>query len=65
VSGDAVIVADFQGYVHFLDKHTGALIARVRSGRLRISNPPIVAGNEVVVINDGGHMAAYRISPRT
>lgn len=65
VSDDAVIVADFQGYVHFLDKHTGAFIARVRSGRLRISNPPIVAGDEVVVINDGGHIAAYRMSPRT
>ena len=38
VSDDAVIAADFQGYVHFLDKSTGALIARVRSGRLRISN---------------------------
>jgi len=65
VSDDAVITADFQGYVHFLDKHTGAFIARVRSGRLRISNPPIVAGNEVVVINDGGHISAYRMSPRT
>ncbi|HEX3845389.1 MAG TPA: outer membrane protein assembly factor BamB [Steroidobacteraceae bacterium] len=65
VSDDAVIVADFQGYVHFLDKHTGAFIARARSGRLRISNPPIVEGNEVVVINDGGHIAAYRMSPRT
>src|SRR6185312_6689417 len=41
VSDDAVITADFQGYVHFLDKHTGAFIARVRDGRLRISNPPI------------------------
>ena len=65
VSDDAVITADFQGYVHFLDKRTGAFIARVRSGRLRISNPPIVEGNEVVVINDGGHISAYRTSPRT
>ena len=65
VSDDAVIAADFQGYVHFLDKHTGAFIARVRSGRVRISNPPIVEGNEVVVINDGGHIFAYRMSPRT
>jgi outer membrane protein assembly factor BamB len=65
VSDDAVITADFQGYVHFLNKSTGALIARVRSGRLRISNPPIVEGNEVVVINDGGHISAYRLSPKT
>lgn len=65
VSDDAVITADFQGYVHFLDKRTGAFIARVRSGRMRISNPPIVEGDEVVVINDDGHISAYRMSPRT
>lgn len=65
VGDDAVVTADFQGYVHFLDKHTGAFIARVRSGRLRISNPPIAEGNEVVVINDGGHISAYQMSPRT
>ena len=64
VSDDAVIAGDFQGYVHFLDKSTGAFIARVRAGRLRISNPPIVEGDEVVVINDGGRISAYRMSPR-
>jgi outer membrane protein assembly factor BamB len=64
VGEDAVVTADFQGYVHFLDKRTGAFIARVRSGKLRVSNPPIVEGNEVVVINDGGRISAYRMSPR-
>ena len=64
VSDDAVVTADFQGYVHFLDKRTGAFDARVRDGRVRISNPPIAVGNEVVVINDGGRISAYRISPR-
>jgi outer membrane protein assembly factor BamB len=65
VSDDAVITADFQGYVHFLDKHTGAFVARVRAGRMRISNPPIVVGDEVVVINDDGRISAYRVSRRT
>lgn len=65
VDDDAVVTADFQGYVHFLDKQTGAIIARARDGRLRISNTPIAEGNEVVVINDGGHISAYRTSPRT
>lgn len=64
VSDQAVITADFQGYVHFLDRSTGALIARVRAGRLRISNPPIVEGDEVVVVNDGGRISAYRMLPR-
>jgi len=64
VSDDAVVTADFQGYVHFLDKSTGAIIARVRSGRQRISNPPVAEGNEIVVMNDDGSIRAYRISPR-
>lgn len=64
VSDDAVITADFQGYVHFLDKHTGAFIARLRSGKKRISNAPIAEGDEVVVINDDGRIDAYRMSPR-
>jgi outer membrane protein assembly factor BamB len=65
VSDDAVITADFQGYVHFLDKQTGAFAARARDGGVRISNPPVVEGNEVVVINDEGRISAFRISPRT
>ena len=65
VDDDAVVTADFQGYVHFLDKRTGAFIARERDGKLRVSNEPIAEGNEVVVINDGGRISAYRTSPRT
>ncbi len=64
VGHDAVIAGDFQGYVHFLDKRTGAFVARVRAGGARISNPPIVRGNEVVVINDVGRISAYQMSPR-
>jgi outer membrane protein assembly factor BamB len=64
VGDDAVITADFQGYVHFLDKRTGAFVARVRAGRVRISNPPIAEGDEVVVINDAGRISAYRMAPR-
>lgn len=64
VGDDAVVTADFQGYLHFLDKQTGAFVARVRAGKVRISNPPIVEGNEVVVINDEGRISAYRMSPR-
>ncbi len=63
VGDDAVVTADFQGYLHFLDKNTGAFIARVRAGKVRISNPPIAEGNEVVVINDEGRISAYRMSP--
>jgi outer membrane protein assembly factor BamB len=64
VSDDAVIVADYQGYVHWLNKRTGAFEARAETGGVRVSNPPVVIGNEVVVINDVGEITAFRVSPR-
>ncbi|HSY08745.1 MAG TPA: outer membrane protein assembly factor BamB [Steroidobacteraceae bacterium] len=63
VADDAVVVGDFQGYVHWLDKSTGALAARVSTGKVRISNAPLVAGNLVIVINDRGRISAYRVTP--
>jgi outer membrane protein assembly factor BamB len=64
VEGDTTVVtADFQGYVHWLDKATGALAARARTGKVRISNAPVVAGNMVLVVNDAGHITAFRTNP--
>jgi outer membrane protein assembly factor BamB len=60
---DAVVVADFQGYVHWLDKATGAVIGRERSGKVRISNPPVAVDDRVVVINDTGSISVFRTKP--
>jgi len=60
---DSVVVADFQGYVHFIDKASGALAARVSSGHVRVSTPPLVAGNVLVIINDRGEINAWRVTP--
>ena len=60
---DAVVVGDFQGYVHWLDKSTGALAARASTGKTRISTAPVVSGNTVVVINDRGQVSAFRVTP--
>ena len=60
---DAIVVADFQGYVHWLDKASGALAARVSSGGVRVSTAPVVAGDLVVVINDTGKISAYKVTP--
>jgi outer membrane protein assembly factor BamB len=61
---DSIVTADFQGYVHWLDKASGALAARVQNGKVRVSTPPVVVGNTVVVINDRGQIAAYRVTPQ-
>jgi hypothetical protein len=65
VNDTAIAVADYQGYVHWLDKTTGELVARVHVKKQRVSNPPVGDGNTVVVLTDGGSMAAYRSTPRS
>jgi outer membrane protein assembly factor BamB len=59
----AIVTGDYQGYVHWLDKATGALAARASTGKVRISNPPVVAGNMVLVVNDAGKITAFRMTP--
>jgi outer membrane protein assembly factor BamB len=59
----AVAVADFQGYVHWLDKTTGELVAREHISKERVTNSPVAAGDTVVVLTDGGKLAAFRATP--
>jgi outer membrane protein assembly factor BamB len=64
VSSTAIAVADFQGYVHWLDKNTGELVARERVAKQRVSNPPAGANGTIVVLTDGGTLVAYRPEAR-
>jgi outer membrane protein assembly factor BamB len=63
LTSTAVAVADFQGYVHWLDKTTGELVARQRVAKERISNSPVAVGETVVVLTDKGKLAAFRATP--
>ena len=60
VVGNAVVVGDFEGYLHWLDRDTGKFVARERPGRARISAAPVVDGDRVYVIDEGGRIVAYR-----
>jgi outer membrane protein assembly factor BamB len=64
VTDTAIAVADYQGYLHWLDKQTGELVARERIAKFRVSNPPIAVKDTVVVLTDSGKLAAYRATPR-
>lgn len=65
VISTAIAVADFQGYLHWLDKNTGELVARERiAKKQRVSNPPAGVGDTVVVLTDAGTLAAYRATPK-
>jgi outer membrane protein assembly factor BamB len=59
----AVVVADYQGYLHWLDKATGALVARERVAKFRVGTQPVAIDDTVVVLDDGGKLAAYRADP--
>ena len=60
VVGEAVVVGDFEGYLHWLDRDTGKFVAREHPGKERISAEPVVDGRRVYVIDDGGRIVAYR-----
>src|SRR6266404_6070462 len=63
LTSTAVAVADFQGYLHWLDKSTGEIVARERVAKERISNSPVSVGDTVVVLTDRGKLAAFRATP--
>jgi outer membrane protein assembly factor BamB len=64
VTASAVAIADYQGYVHWLDKNTGELVAREHITKQRVSNPPVGADDTIVVLTDGGTLTAYKATPR-
>jgi outer membrane protein assembly factor BamB len=57
------VVADYQGYVHWLDKSTGRSSRARWSQEIRVSNPPVAVDDTVVVLTDGGDLAAFRATP--
>src|SRR3984957_710657 len=63
LTSTAVAVADFQGYLHWLDKNTGELVARERVAKERVSNAAVAVDDTIVVLTDGGKLAAYRATP--
>lgn len=58
--GGAVVVGDFEGYLHWIDRSNGRFVSRERPGRTRISAAPVVAGDRLFVIDEDGRIAAFR-----
>jgi len=59
--GDYVVVADLEGYVHFLKRDNGALAARIRVGSSPIVAAPVVVGNTVFISSSAGTLTALRV----
>jgi len=60
LDGPAVVVADFEGYVHWLDAKSGELLARMGTDGDRVTNSPLVTDSMVFVLTDSGTLAAFR-----
>ena len=61
--GNTVVAGDLQGYLHFLSKKDGSIVARVSLGGDPILAPPIVANHTLVVLSTNGDLAAYKLAP--
>jgi outer membrane protein assembly factor BamB len=60
IDGDALVVGDFEGYLHWLDKRTGEIIARAKTDGERITNTPVTSDAGVFVQTDSGKLLAFR-----
>lgn len=58
--GEYIVVGDLEGYVHFLDRKSGAFAARIRVGSSPIVAAPIVAGDTVFISSSAGELTALR-----
>jgi outer membrane protein assembly factor BamB len=58
---DAVVVADYEGYVHWLAREDGHFLARYQAVDSPVRAPGVVAGNTVMVAGISGRLAALRL----
>lgn len=59
---DYIVVADFEGYVHWLQRSDGKLVARTRVDRKGIVAPPLAGRETLYVYGQGGKLAALQIA---
>ena len=50
VVGEHVVVADFDGYVHWFDRATGTIAGRDKAAGNRVTNPPLAVDNTLYLI---------------
>jgi len=57
-----VVVGDFEGYLHWMDRNDGRLVARTRVGSDPITTGLQVSDGTLYVLGDGGKLAAVRLA---
>jgi outer membrane protein assembly factor BamB len=62
---DTVVVADFEGYLHFLSGSNGSFLARERAGSGQITGQPLALGPLLLVQSEDGTITALEIAPQS
>jgi outer membrane protein assembly factor BamB len=58
-----IVVGDYQGYLHFIDKKTGKIISREHADGDAITAQPLVVNHLLYVLSSDGDLAAFDINP--
>jgi outer membrane protein assembly factor BamB len=59
--GRYVVVGDFEGYVHWLSREDGRMLARVRVDSSGILAPPVAYRDIVLIYGRGGTLTALQV----
>ena len=58
IIGDKLVVADYQGYLHWFDKSDGKLLGRIRTTDKRNYVQPQIWGESVVTLDESGFLVS-------
>lgn len=58
--GNLIVVADFEGYLHWLDSATGKLVGRSKISGDGVLAAPMVKDDVVIVLTEGGELSAWK-----
>ncbi len=61
--GNTVVVADYEGYVHFLSQIDGRFMGRVHLDSDGVRAPMLIDNDMIFVFSNSGDLAAYKIAP--
>lgn len=63
IDGDTVLVGDFEGFLHWLDKSTGRIVARHKTDGERITNAAVADDGRTFILTDSGNLLAFKSAP--
>ncbi len=62
VIGNYVVVGDYKGYLHWIQRGSGKIVARIRMDRKGYIEAPIVHNNLIITLGRSGQLAVFKIA---